>query len=207
MIDSPSSGSSSLSLNRTCIPTQTPNTGRPRRARSRGSARRGRGRSARARTRRTCPTPGITSASASRDLVGVACHARVAAHVRDRARDRVEVARAVVEDGDRRRHASQRSPWSEGTPSRPVRRARVAERLGHRLELGLAPRGGASARTAGGRGSSGRARVANARTKSSTQARVERADRSRRELDLVDDERAPGQVERRPRPRPRRAAP
>ncbi len=65
----PSWGSSSLRLNRICIPTQTPNSGRPLAAKSRTapSSRR----SIRFRMQAPkCPTPGTTSASASSTAPG-----------------------------------------------------------------------------------------------------------------------------------------
>ena len=178
-----------------------------RRRRTRGSAPRTRLRAAPRMHAPKCPTPGITQRVGAAERRRARSATRTSAPTCASARETEwRLPAPVVEDGDRRGHQLTAFPSCEGTPPRPVRRARVAERLRERLERRLAdvvrrapgPQVGVDrelGRSARTRGRSPRA--ARCRTPPIVSAGTG---------DLVDDERAARRGRARPRPPPRRAA-
>ena len=149
-----------------CMPTQMPRNGRPlrrtasvKRLDHAGHARRGR-----ARQSANAPTPGSTMRSAARDRVGIGGdddrprRAPASRAARSKAlRGRVQVARAVIDDGDAHRARSASGNRPDHRLARAIgrrtaaRRAgaagpaarRVGEPAGERLGLGLVAIGGA----------------------------------------------------------------
>ena len=205
MTDKPGSASSSLPSNSTCMPTHTPNTGRPvsdevadRRRRARG----GRWRACTRRSGRRRGSPGRrrSPTSAGSPVINAACRRRARARARPNGGCR-----------SRSRHGDRRDRSSQGSFGRGD--------AGASGEAHASPSAFAIALNVRLADVVGRASVAKVDVDRHVgalrerphevlhQPGVELPDRLGRHRHVVHDEVAARQIERRPRPPPRRAAP